>query len=152
MSAYRIRVAKSDEDFAELQALDEKFFPGVPEEAANWRNGRWWLLKHDGKVVGYAGARILPAPDVATLYMCRAAVAREHRGHGLQKRLIRVRLNWGRTQECKTAITYTMRNPASANSLIACGFRVYAPETPWVEGDGITFWRYEFGKRRRARV
>lgn len=151
MSDYRIRVAKSDDDFAILQTLDEKFFPGVPEEAANWRNGRWWLLECGREVVGYAGARILPAPDVATLYMCRAAIERGHRGKGLQKRLIRVRLSWGRKQSCRTAITYTMQNPASANSLIACGFRVYKPETPWVDGDEITFWRYDYD-RKRARV
>jgi hypothetical protein len=28
-------------------------------------------------------------------------------------------------------VTDTTDNPSSANNLIACGYRIYAPENPW---------------------
>jgi len=39
-------------------------------------------------------------------------------------------------------ITDTTNNPASANSLISCGFKIYRPGNPWSFRNAI-YWKYK---------
>lgn len=103
--------------------------------------GWWWILTQDGVPVGFAGM----APSVRwsdVVYLCRSAVMPGGRGKGLQKRLIRVRLAKAKKVGMNWAITDTRRNPASANSLITCGFRMYQPQHPWSFKDAC-YWKKE---------
>lgn len=107
--------------------------PYVPEK------GWWWLAKEGDTLAGFAG--LTPSARWAdTGYLARAGVLPAYRGHGLQKRLIRVRLAKARKLGFKWVITDTRLNPASANSLIACGFRMYQPSDPWSFKDAC-YWR-----------
>lgn len=127
-------------DLKTIQELDAVFFAGCVPPGGNIV---WWIAKEIdesvgyAKVAGYAGARIVDGE----IYLERAAVCKWARGQGLQKKLIRARLRYGRAQRCTHAVTYTINNPASANSLISCGFRAYTPAYPWVDGDDVSYWR-----------
>ena len=95
-----------------------------------------WYVYHQGEIVGYATARELDG----YLYMSSAGVNHRHRGKGLQKRLIRVRVKYAKSRGLKSVITYTSAdNSASMNSLIACGFRVYNPAKAWVGVEWV-YW------------
>jgi GNAT superfamily N-acetyltransferase len=63
-----------------------------------------------------------------------------HRGQGVQKRLIRARIRQARALGWNWLITDTYLNPASANSLIATGFKMYEPSQPWGAKQTL-YWR-----------
>ena len=102
--------------------------------------GYWWTVTDDsGVACGFAGL----APSVRwcdTGYLCRAGVLPSHRGQGLQKQLIRIRIRKAKALGWSWLITDTHENPASANSLIACGFRMFEPSVPW-GATGTLYWR-----------
>jgi GNAT superfamily N-acetyltransferase len=128
-----VRAARDDE-LEEILALDRATLPeSVPSADTDWW-GAW-----DGpELVGYAGARLL---GNGVYFLSRAGVVESHRGHGLQKRLIRCRVRRARALLAPRAVTYTAtHNAPSSNSLIACGFRVYEPEETYA-GDDVIYWR-----------
>lgn len=141
------RVDADDEDtYAEIIALDAapEFFGGC-----YWTRPRESTLllceahtRHGWELAGYASyRRASPDPgDASTVYLDRAAVLPAYRGRGLQRRLIRRRCVAAREEGATHAITYTMHGLAvSANNLIACGFRKYAPAYPWA-GAAEDYW------------
>jgi predicted acetyltransferase len=74
-------------------------------------------------------------------YLCRAGVlAPKFRGRGLQKLMIQKRVTYARRRKWSVVVTDTHENLASANSLIACGFRLYAPDTKWSFETSL-YWR-----------
>ena len=73
-------------------------------------------------------------------YLARAGVLPEFRGQGLQKRLIKVREEFAREHGMPALICDTCDNPASANSLIACGFKMFQPQEPWGLPRSV-YWR-----------
>ena len=120
----RIRLAK-DAELDEINELDSTLLP--PKTWHGQDHDEIWVAIADGHIVGYASIReseLIPG----WAYLSRAGVAPDWRGHGLQKRLIRVRLRWAKRRGLIAAYTYTVDNPASANSLIACGFRQFRPK------------------------
>lgn len=98
----------------------------------------WWLAFEDDTPVAFAG--FCRGKSTGAAYLCYAGVAASHRGRGLQKRLIRVRVAAARRMGYKQCVTDTYCNPASANSLIACGFRSFIPHVPW-DGPTSQYWR-----------
>lgn len=97
----------------------------------------WYIAFAGGWPAGFGVAR----ETGGGWFLARAGVLPEFRGHGLQKKLIRARLRGIKAQGGKVAYTYTMiDNPASAQSLIGCGFRPYIPAWRWV-GPNINYWR-----------
>lgn len=141
---YRIQqVDGDDDDIADtLRELDEHCFnadhPGgaVPD----FTKGFWWLVLSRGEAVGYAGLTQSTWHHTAG-YFKRVGVRKDHTGQGLQRRLIDVRLRKARAHGWGFAITdCTTCNPASANSLIARGFKVFMPRTPWALDNSI-YWR-----------
>ena len=74
------------------------------------------------------------------MYLCRAGVIPAARGHGLQKKMIRVRLQKAKKLGYKWAVTDTYENPPSANSLISAGFKMFTPSDAWA-GEGAIHWR-----------
>lgn len=101
--------------------------------------GHWWIA-YDGQLpIGFAG--LLPSVKWSDAgYLCRAGVVRSHRGHGIQKRLIRVRERKARSLQWSWLVSDTLDNPASANSLIHCGYRLFHPAKPWGL-PGALYWR-----------
>jgi len=104
--------------------------------------GHWWVAyAEDGKPVAFAGlVRSIKWSD--TGYLCRAGVLDQFTGHGLQKRLISVRIRKAKELGWNWLITDTTNNPASSNSLINCGFKIYKPGQPWGFRNAI-YWKYK---------
>jgi GNAT superfamily N-acetyltransferase len=93
--------------------------------------GHWWVAyTENDKPIGFAGL-VRSNAWVDCGYLCRAGVVPSHRGKGLQKRLIKVREAQAKRLNWNWLITDTYLNPASSNSLISCGFRLYEPSEPW---------------------
>lgn len=111
----------------------------------NVRNGHWWIAYEGELAVGFAGiSQSVRWTD--TGYLCRAGVIRSHRGKGLQKRLIRVREAKARRIGWKWLITETANwNVASANSLLACGYKLFTPTHAWGV-EGALYWRKKIEK------
>jgi GNAT superfamily N-acetyltransferase len=104
--------------------------------------GHWWIAyAQDGKPVAFAGlVRSIKWAD--TGYLCRAGVLDGYTGNGLQKRLIQARIKQARKLGWNWCITDTTNNPASANSLINAGFKIYTPANKWSYRNAI-YWKYK---------
>ena len=104
--------------------------------------GHWWIAyAADGKPVAFAGlVRSIKWTD--TGYLCRAGVLDGYTGHGLQKRLILARVKQARKLGWNWLITDTTNNPASSNSLINAGFKIYTPANKWSFRNAI-YWKYK---------
>jgi GNAT superfamily N-acetyltransferase len=141
MAAYQVtRLDVSDQRaLALLRRLHEICLPH--DELPDFTRGEWWIAARSGEAVAFAGM-VPSAQWLETAYLVRAGVVPDHRGQGLQKRLIRVRLARARAHGWRWAITYTWNNPPSANALIACGFKSYQPRDPWAS-ETVNYWRRE---------
>ncbi|MEE8606719.1 MAG: GNAT family N-acetyltransferase [Nitrospiraceae bacterium] len=125
---YLIRRARVGEDLDIIEAMQAALFM---EHRADTASGYWWLVWCDGKPVAFAGMEHSRYYQ-QTGYMNSAAVAWEHRGNGLQKRLIRRRIARARELGWKWLLTDTSPdNYPSANSLIGCGFKLFKPWYKW---------------------
>jgi GNAT superfamily N-acetyltransferase len=102
--------------------------------------GHWWIAYDEqNKPVAFAGlVRSISWYDCG--YLCRAGVLYNNTGKGLQKRLISARLRQAKKLGWKWAITDTTDNPASSNSLINQGFKLYEPTKPWAYKHSL-YWR-----------
>lgn len=140
MSEYRIReVDGFDADVAhEIEALHSLTFwkdaPDIDPEA-----GHWWFAYHNKAPVAFAG--VVPSTWFQNLgYFHRVGVLPEHRGKGLQVRLMRTmeararKIGWDGIVSDTTAW-----NAASANSFIKMGYRVFTPTFRWSYHDAI-YW------------
>jgi len=108
----------------------------TPEDT---ETGHWWVAYDNGNPIGFCGMR-KSSRWSDTVYLCRAGVVYKAQGKGLQKRLIRVRERQAKRMKMNWLITDTFYNPASANSLIACGFKMFIPSKPWAYKD-TCYWR-----------
>ena len=101
--------------------------------------GSWWIATENGVDIGFAGlVRTVSWSDCG--YLCRAGVVPNSRGQGLQKKLIHVRVRQAKALGWNWVVTDTRLNPASANSLISCGFKMFEPSKPWGCKDTL-YWR-----------
>jgi GNAT superfamily N-acetyltransferase len=112
-------------DYEKLQhiELNNPNFKGCGNEFKENRD--WWVIKNTrGRIIAYCGSIYTHGFVIFN----RAWVDRKYRGKGIQKSLIKIRLK-SAARYGNTAITYTLiDNFPSANSLISCGFKLYAPE------------------------
>lgn len=126
-------------EVALVQLLQKALFPNdAPVDPAS---SMWWAVREPGYrlVIGFAGLRV-PFPDSpVTGYLSLCGVGRRWRGMGIQRALIRKRIAMARKLGVLRVVTDTYNNPASANNLIACGFRTYMPDAPW-KADGAVYW------------
>jgi len=104
--------------------------------------GYWHVVySQDSEAVGFGG--VVPSTRWSdTMYLCRAGVTRAHQGQGLQKRLIRQRIKVAKRLGMNWVISDTNQNPASANSLIAIGFKMFEPSQPWGLKTAL-YWKYK---------
>ena len=121
-----------------LELLQQKCLPGDTPFDTNY--GYWWIV-YDAHNLPCAFAGLVPSVRwLDTGYLCRAGVLPSHRGQGVQKRLIRARVRQARALGWNWLITDTYENPASSNSLIATGFKLFEPTKPW-GANGTLYWR-----------
>jgi GNAT superfamily N-acetyltransferase len=129
---YRIR---QTDDLDLIIDLDRQIFPTDAKlQGPHFTDSEWWVVRDSfGEPVAFAGlytpAWLLGVENVPDGVLVRSGVLKDHRGAGLQRRLIRARLAYARSVGCPLATTYTStQNVASMRALISCGFRPYRYE------------------------
>lgn len=142
---YRIRRARSQNDWDTMKRMEREYFTAWTAPPQWDRpNSHWWVVVTDsGKIVGYAGGHL---DGDRMFYLSSSAISTEHQGRGLQKRLIRVRLQQAKRLGALGCYTCTYKNPASNNSLIACGFKSVLPNWYYCSDDSH-YWRRMFRKK-----
>lgn len=112
-----------------LNALAPECFPLLQQRHLD--NGFWFVAYLDGDPIAFAGmVPFDPFPGV--MYLKRCYVLPEHRGHGLQGKLLSLRelkaRELGRTtlvSECSESNTFSAANFRRA------GYELCEPEQPW---------------------
>lgn len=134
-SPYSIRLC-DDEDFISLQLA---CLP-VDRPLALDEGGDWWALYFADAPVGFAALRrSYRFADCG--YLSRAGILEDHRGQGLQMRLIRVRESQAKRYGWKWLFSDTCGNPPSANNLAKAGFKMFEPVKPWSKNKTTLYWR-----------
>lgn len=131
---------RNESDKTVILFLQKKILPSdAPYQPTQ---GHWWLAyAEDGRPVAFAGL-VRSKRFTDTGYLCRAGVSDDCTGKGLQKRLISVRIRKAKELGWNWLITDTTNNPASSNSLINAGFKIYTPSSPWSFKNAI-YWKYK---------
>lgn len=123
-----------------LLAMQVDILPGdVPTSVDE---GLWWFAFEGETLLAFCGMYVRHQDDPLVAFLCRAGVFPEFQGAGIQKTLIRTRVAKAKALGLREVVSDTFNNPASANNLIACGFKTYIPEVPW-RADGTVYWRKE---------
>lgn len=139
-SSITIRKVRSRPKLEAVAALEARCFPD--DSRYSLAGASWWLATGPGgEALGFAGAKLWALDGHC--YLARAGVVGAARGQGLQKRFIRARVAWAKKQGALGCYTYTIANPASANSLISCGFRAFEPLYRW-GGNSAVYWLKSF--------
>jgi len=123
-------------NYLNAQAPDR--FPAL--EARHLNDGHWWLVRTwDRTIVGFAGL-VEMFPFEATGYLKRAYVTPEHRGNGLQVKLMKLREAKARELGWRALVSECAGdNSVSAGNFIKCGFTVVDPEQKWGAPGSIYF-------------
>ena len=101
----------------------------------------WWFAYDDKNIpVGFGGATYWKPDNY--IFLCLSGVVPSARGNGLQRKLIKSRLRWGKSINAKGAYTYAARyNLISANNLIDCGFKLFKPTYYWGLEDAFYLYK-----------
>lgn len=120
-----------------IEHLNAQCFPAAGDAYRPEETDLMWLATAAGGQ--HAGFAVLTRDG----FLARAGVLPDYRGFGLHKKLIRVRVRAARRLVLDRVWTYTTAwNSASANNLIDCGFRVYAPHRlGWYSDETCVYWR-----------
>lgn len=112
-----------------LNTLDPAFLPLTD---LHLETGWWWLLKGNaGVLVGFAGmVPMEPFPGVG--YLKRGYVSPDHRGRGLQLKMIQAREAKAREIGWHLLVSET-KSAFSAHNLCRAGFEACEPEQTWGE-------------------
>lgn len=138
--SYKIRRAKSLKDRLDIRRLHEECF-GDEAPHVDYEDGWWWLVFDGKRPIGFAG--LYPSEQINDGgYLVRAGVLPWHRGHGLHRRLIRVREKLAKKVGMWVLVTDTTRAMASSNNLAREGYKLYEPKHPWSLKAAI-YWRKE---------
>ena len=113
-------------------------------------HGHWWVAYTEAEKPVAFGGLVRSMVWTDTGYLCRSGVLDEYTGHGLQKRLIQARIKQAQKLGWNWVITDTTDNPASANSLINSGFKIYTPGNPWSFRNAI-YWKYKIHHEAKSR-
>jgi len=99
----------------------------------------WWLAWREDYPVAFAALTVHEYDDFQFGHLSRAGVLPDHRGNGLQRRLIGVREKKAKALGLPLVISTTYNNAPSGNNLISCGYRLYTPADPWM-AEGTNYW------------
>lgn len=145
---YKIkRVDTDDDEIVEEIAMLHRLTFADQAPPINAEKGWWWIafyrddhptdnwgvpLVPNGVSVSAAFAGLTMFDGQPQLgYLKRCGVLPAYQGNGLQRKLIRVREIQARKLGMTHIFTDTTDNPASANSLIGAGYRLWTPKNPW---------------------
>lgn len=104
----------------------------------------YWRLAPDLMAGSLGMCSAVHRPEKGYVYLSYAVVSPIIRSAGLQRRMIRHRLNWAKRQGAIFATTYTLiHNYPSIANLLKCGFRFSEKPLGWcgVTGDVHYFER-----------
>ena len=111
----------------------------MPEDEFIFKGSHWWMVWDGDIPVGFAG--ISPSARWGNCgYLCLAGIKYSYRGLGLQKQLIKKRIEFAKRKGWDYVFTDTYFNIPSANSLISCGFKMYEPKDIY-RSKRTTYWR-----------
>lgn len=120
------RPAPSLEDGERILRMDRVCFP--VDEPPSISGAEWVICWDGGKPAAYCAWKSIEHDGVAVGFHYRGGVLPDYRGHGLQRRMLRLREAAMRERGLGAAVTYTDADgAASMRSLIAEGYRPYAP-------------------------
>lgn len=123
-----------------IQELDKKIFTDEYINTQSDSLATWWFLLVNGEIAGYFS--ILPRPPGG--YLSRSGLLPKFRGRGLQKTMIKARVNYAKKQNWSWVVTDTHKeNFASIKSLKDTGFVQYKPKNPRMKSSWIKqsyFW------------
>lgn len=128
---FRVRAVSTDDDdvvdtLTELHRLT--FVDGSP--VPDFELGDWWVAATEGKAAAFIG--IQKSTHVRNAgYFSRVGVLPCYRGNGLQRRLMGVMERRARALGWEKIVSDTTDNIPSANNMIACGYRMFAPGWAW---------------------
>jgi RimJ/RimL family protein N-acetyltransferase len=120
--------------------LDNRCFPS--DGAVEPDDDSFWWVAWDGITpVAFAGMRPCQQKcNEGIVALTRCGVVKDYRGQGIQKRLIRSRVAYAKRLGLRQVVAYVKTwNLASANSLIACGFKLYGGK--WGGKGSLHFYR-----------
>jgi len=134
---YSLRRTK---DVGLVRGLHTKLFEG--DAWVGDDHTHWVAEDSSGLPVGFCSA--IYRPQLGYAYLSRAGVDSSARGAGLQRRMIRARVQWAKRLGAREVITYTLlKNYDSFVNLLKCGFRFYKPESAYV-GQDVHYMRIQF--------
>lgn len=130
-----IRLSQTQDKLSQLQSICLPY-----DNPYDTNFGFWWTVTDSSSSdIGFAGL-VYSSRWSDCGYLCRSGVVPGSRGQGIQKKLIRVRIRQAKAIGMNWLITDTYHNPASSNSLISCGFKLFDPSVPW-GAKGTLYWR-----------
>ena len=102
-------------------------------------DGVWWVAYRKDTPIGFSC--LSPSQQMEDgIYLGRCGVLKAYRGYGIQRQMIRLRVQWARRHEYRWAVSDTTDNIPSANNLISCGFRLYTPKIAYSFARAL-YWR-----------
>lgn len=135
---FKVRRVDAREYRTAIMRLQRECLPA--DEPLDADDGYWWLAwGDDGRLAGFCSLHSSLSWGL-TGYLSRCGVLLHYQGYGLQKKLIRARERLAKRMKWVWLITDTTHNPASANNLISCGFKMYTPTRPYMT-EGAVYWR-----------
>jgi RimJ/RimL family protein N-acetyltransferase len=130
----RLRRVSLDKWRDELVELHKQTFPFDSEP--RWEDADWWIAYDGDKPIGFCGGQRWPDQ---CYYLVRAGVLASHRGRGLQRRMVLVRIRRAANLGCRAVWTYcTADNLRSANVLKRY-FKLACPQRRW-GGKSCLYW------------
>lgn len=126
---------------AALRELALACFPkGTLRESYKPDSGVLWLVWHKNDAIAFSQLQVMRYGNTA--YVALQGVLPEHRGHGLQRRLLRVAERYARSLGLDFVVTETIiDNPISSNNLIRSGFELFTPDVAWNPKQPALYWR-----------
>jgi GNAT superfamily N-acetyltransferase len=137
---YYVRAVELDDalDYA-IMMLHLRIFGSSAHIPVPSHEGHWWVVYHAGSLVGFAGMKKSESTPNAG-YFQRSGVMKDHRGHGLQRRLISARERKARKLGFTQLVTDTTDNFYSARNIKRAAFEEFTPLVPWGSKETI-YWR-----------
>jgi GNAT superfamily N-acetyltransferase len=136
-SSYVVRQVDGADEFDVLRELQEPFKSTMP--IVDTTDGRWWIAYRGRVPVAYLGM-IASTHYPNAGYFKRVGVLPEHRGQGLQARLMRVMERAARQSGLDLLVSDTTDNVPSANNFVRSGWLMFSPEFPWSFPQSL-YWR-----------
>jgi putative acetyltransferase len=135
---YEVDAQGSAEAIHFMNSLASDLFP--PLQDHHLETGFWWCVFHGpDHIVGMAG--MVPfEPFTNVGYLKRCYILPDHRGHGLQLRLLQAREDHARQLGWTQLVSEThLNNQSSGRNFERAGYRKCEPEQKWVSHPAI-YW------------